>query len=348
MSSEWRGAEELATLVAAGLPVLTARGAVFDNVRFHADDRGVGVWVVDANRPARVLLPPACLVPHAAIDLSGPVPVIDPTACPDAPLRDYAERELRYALAPDRVNAHRALLQAFAALPESLRRALTGSALLPGLLSTPIPDDATLRQALLQARVLRAHDGTPVFMPLLDFVNHHGDAGSFDVTEAGIGVHGKAADSGELFVAYNIGDAFHLLNGYAFPGHSAFAFSMGMEFVTHGGDRVRVARRFTEFQANGPEGLRLPQIERAGGAVVCAHVWLGSARTPRKPARSFVAAWTQAGLANGAAVFAQIQRLNWLHVLDIADQTRGLSGEAADMVYAAARMQLQRMADHLL
>lgn len=322
-----------------GVATLKRHGAIFENVRFTVGAEGIGVQVCDSTKPYRIHLPDTVLLDFERLDFSGAEMVFDTSGLPDDLVCLWQEI-FTITLAPSRVEQLRQTLSAFQELPVAVQGKLRGLC--------AFFDEATsikeveLKKRLICARYITKAEKTWL-MPLLDFVNHSAQGGSFEVNPESVAISGSS--EGEVTVNYTFGDAFHYLALYYFPAQVRHAYSMALN-LQFNGRPLSIERYYLAYDQLQAGALSPKIVIKPDGTVVLSRLLLGQSGAPHTVIPAFKLAWEKAGLPHAEDLFKAIYRTNVSLFVDLLRDLEGVEGMAADWLRQATYQQLKLMAEH--
>jgi hypothetical protein len=326
-------------------------GCIFDNLRFVEGEWGVSMVAVDPSKTARLRVANALLIPRDGLELTETGQRVFPAYCEDDALRQVLDEMLSYILNQKRISAAKDLYRSFESLPSLLKQRVGNMGLTANLLDLQDSTDQQIKENLIQARVIKHKSGKTVFMPFVDFINHHPEGIGYDIQDGAIVVQGKAQASGEVFAVYSAADNFHLLNTYFYPGLSYFAYSVAFGFDMESGQYIRIGRRFSENEIT-DDGLRVPVVAKKDNKYEFSMVWLGSKLMPRRPWWSFAKACQQhlsLSEAQALTVFSRILSFNlqkMTELLQLCDQAE--PSLAVSFIKQSAMQQLDLLGNNLI
>ncbi|MBV8490611.1 MAG: hypothetical protein JO199_08780 [Candidatus Eremiobacteraeota bacterium] len=200
------------------------------------------------------------------------------------------------------------------------------------------PDDDVCFYHFVRARDFRYKDRRRL-VPLLDIPNHRGVAAPFDL-DGGVAIRGTFED--EIFVRYNLGDAWDNAVVYRFADLAIFAYSVAMIVDLEGGLRLNVKRFYNQIDPIG--NVRYPTVTTDGNARTISHLVLGNLSAPDMPRAVFRKLLAdRLDVRSADRAFDGIAHFNRKMFLDALRLLDGLSGSAAAMLRAAALNQLEAL-----
>jgi hypothetical protein len=228
------------------------------------------------------------------------------------------------------------------ALPAALKDALAGEARLAFLFA---PDSETDQLArFIHARHID-WQGTPVFMPVMDLVNHDWRAANYGFGADGLTIAG-AFPGGEMTVCYNHLDSWQRFVRYGFTSEERHAWSIPLGLRTPAGS-LAIGSEAAPASTRG--GLPLPAASRTAGGIDLSHLMLGDRLQPDAPRSIFVALAREHGIAQPILAFERIAHANRLFFLKLLGLAEAAAGDPPETHAAAGdfrrlcRLQLEAL-----
>lgn len=322
-----------------------ALGGVAENFRLGHGPNGRGGFVIDRSKPVTILAPENLTYPLDSLELrDGRLRVKTDANVGQAErafFDDYQRefgwnggirdelwhRQVEWSRLPGRVVG---FMQSMGTLVD------------PYLPFQPPDDDVCFNQFVFSRDFLYRKQRRIV--PLLDIPNHHGLAAGFDIRDEGVAIRGSFDD--EIFVRYNVADAWSNAVSYNFAGVSAFAYSVGMVVDLHDGIRLNVKRFHNEAQA--VSDARFPVVERDGNTVTLSHLSLGNLSMPDRPRGIFRAILApRVDAVHADLAFDGIAHFNRKKFIDALRLLDGVEGNVARMLRSAALFQLEALSSSI-
>ncbi len=245
-------------------------GGVAENIRISDGPHGRSVFVVDHAKPAALIAPESLLVPVESLEVRDGQ--LETTA------RELGARERAFFNAYQReygwgaggLQAAWSTQQAWHELPVEVSDfiktmgALTEPNLrfLPPTIDVCRLDHVRNREFIYRNRLVLA--------PIVDCTNH-ASAAAGHVSEGGVGVRGNFES--EIFLRYNISDAWAHALSYSFSDKNPFAYSLALQ-VDVFGKRFEIGRAFDQSEIR--DGVLFPRTADTAGKIHIPQLMLGN------------------------------------------------------------------------
>ncbi len=315
-----------------------ALGGTADNVEQREGPFGSGLFPVDPAQPVAVHIPAAMLVPSRHVIQEGIDLVVSPASHLDPQVKDFFTRYQRaFSWGGEARTSIETFHGQFAELPDDIVRALAKIGI---EINQPLSKEWLPFELFKMSRTFTYHD-EPVFMPVIDLINHGRDAQGFD-TRDGIRVAGSFP--GEVLVHYGPADSIGRFFSQQFVSDELSAFSLTITIpVAAGGKTLYVGRRIFEKQTASAMPL-LPVVREDGDRVTLSHLMLGNERMPRLPRTLFRQVLPSLATEQADELFQRIVNTNILLLIGLLDALDAREDEIARQLRRVARLQLKDIA----
>ncbi|MFO1089776.1 MAG: hypothetical protein U1E46_09390 [Hyphomicrobiales bacterium] len=319
------------------LSAFRALGGVAHNLTLGDGSHGRALVPVDSQQPVRLFVPAPMLVPttETELDSDGDLVVRPESALPQPLQRFFADYQRTVGWSAGGRTATQQERAWIHALPAPLRETLTGEAHLGWMFE---PED---EQALLQRFIHARHidwNGRPVFMPMMDLVNHDWRAKNYGFGADGLTIEGTFPE-GEVLVCYNLLDPWQRFIRYGFVSEERHAFSIPLAVRTPQGTLTVGAE---PGQSRTRAGLLFPNVRRSGADITLTHLMLGDRLEPEAPKSIFLALAREGQIAQPILLFERIAHINRLFFLKLLRLAEG-GGEATERFRTLLRLQLEAL-----
>jgi hypothetical protein len=320
-----------------------ALGGTAENICIGEGRHGRGLFVEDASRPVRLRAPENLLLPLEAACFHDGTFFVAPTSGMTAREKAWLERyENEFSWGGRGRRETEAWLESISALPGEIREKLATKFSMPHCTGDLTAE--SVQQRFLESRVIE-HNGRKVIMPIVELINHHSGAPTYDGT-SGVAISGKFPD--EVLASYCEADAFGYFQKWSFLSEATMAFSMWLTLHTLVPE-VQVARELLQGKLYGPNGpagisLRLPNLIKDKDRIKLSFLMLGNRNSPRIPRGAFHRVFQLAGLQAADEMFDVIRHMNGMLFLGLLGDIEGLAGPFAAALRTVCRFQLEALA----
>jgi hypothetical protein len=317
-------------------------GGVAENVRLGQGPFGRGIFVCDADKPAKLHASENLLVPVDDVEIrDGQMVLKAQTNVGERERRFFEEYERHFGWGAGLFEESWDAQKQWYELPDDVMRFLTAM----GGLEDPHerflpPSVESCLYRFVRTRWF-TYGAEPKLAPVIDLVNYSSHANGFTIAD-GIGVTGRFA--GEMLVRYNLGDAWGRAMSYGFACLGAFAYSLSLTADVPGGKKIAIRRDVAAADVR--DGIRFPRATIDGDTIDLPFLMLGCATATDLPRAIFrnvvsgVLAEPGADRAfDGIAHFNRMQLLNLLRLL------RKHDGELVRVLEVAAIDQLETLSN---
>jgi len=315
-----------------------AIGGVAENARLDSGPFGRGIFPVDQSHPVRLFAPKSIQVRTGDIQLrDGAIVVASGRYEPN--VRVFFERyQAHFGWGAGGSTQALERQREWHAVPATIGAFLRTIGALPAetdWFAPPSPERA-LREYLRTRQFL--HPDGHYIMPIIDLVNHSGDAPGYTI-DGGCGVEGTFA--GEVFVNYASADSLAMAVTYGFAPPAPVAFSISAAIALPDGRRLLVTRAFqTAYRGS---NVALPKVEAAGNDIHFEHLTLGLRAAPDVPRGLFRKLAREYAIRDADTVFDAIAHYNRTKLIALLRLLRGEQSSLARMLEEAVVHQLDTM-----
>jgi hypothetical protein len=315
-------------------------GGVAENVRLGRGALGRGIFVCDPAQPVKLHAPENLLFPASDLEIRDGQLVLKSTAKVGERERLFFEAyERHFGWGSGGFDESWNLQKQWSELPAEVVHGLTAMHAIdePEIRFLPPSVQGSLDR-FVHARWF-AYGGGMKLAPVVDLLNYSSFTNGFTVAD-GVGVTGRFPD--EVFVRYNLNDAWgHAIN-YAFASQSAFAYSLSLGAELPDAKKIAVRRDIPEFELR--DGVRFPKSSIAGDTIDLPFLMLGNATgsdLPRAVFRILLAGIASQSQADGA--FDGVAHFNRMKFLALLRMLRKHEGALVRILEEAAINQLETM-----
>ncbi len=317
-----------------------ALGGVADNVEQRQGRYGNGLFPIDPDKPARIIVPAQLLIDADQLVLDGENMVVAPAASVSADVREFIARYQRhYSWGADGKKTVEIFESGLKTLPESLVQRLQHHR----VLNLPSRQKGewtnVLRRRFLQSRCIHYHDRR-VLMPIIELINHSPRSPGYLIGN-GIQFRGKFSD--EVTVNYSrTSDALMRFFSYGFASAEPLAFSLPTSLKLAGGKTLHVGYDTQRVVTEGK--LPVPTVSAEGNHLRVSHLRIGMENTPRIPRTLFRKALADWPHADVDEVFERVRGFNLLALTEFLELADGIESDIGRDFRTVVRLQLRTIA----
>jgi hypothetical protein len=316
-----------------------ALGGIAENVTLRQGPRGRGMFAVDPAKPVRLFAPPNLLVPCEDTEIRNGQLVVKTSSSLGARECEFFERyQQNFSWGAGVFDDLWQTQLAWHQLPQNARDALLS--MWPMSVEDLVePSEDACRKRYINTRMIK-YRGIPVFMPVVELINHDGAAGIFDRTD-GIAVGGMFAD--EVLAAYGSNDCWGAAVTYGFceARNHAYAIQGAFKFE---GYQVKISR--APGQAERYNGISLPIVRLEDGTIEFSFLALGNEKFPQLPRAVFLHIMKTMPIKRPDQLFDLIQHHNRHLMLKFLRGSEGCASPLVTMLRKAAYQQLETLSCH--
>jgi hypothetical protein len=314
-------------------------GGVADNVAIRQGSLGRGVFPIDPKKPIRLRTPPNLLIPSADTELRAGRLVVKESARLGERERIFFDRyQQNFSWGAGAFDELWQTQLEWRELPKKAQEKLKEIGPADADRFAEPNADLCYRQYLKTRQF--SYRGTPVLMPLVEFLNHRDHAGQYDSSD-GIGVERTSND--EVGVDYGPDDCWGMAMTYGFCAARRWAHSLKTNFTFEGLD-IGISRKFDRSARF--NGVPIPMVDVDGDKVVFSYLILGHTQTPRIPRAVFLHVAKTTPIKRPNELFDLIQHYNRMKLMEFLRVADGLSIPLATMLRSAAYQQLETLSAH--
>jgi hypothetical protein len=314
-------------------------GGTAENVTLRQGSRGRGVFAVDPAKPARLFVPPNLLVRCEDTEVRDGLLAVKPSSSLGARERAFFGRyQENFSWGAGVFDELWQTQLAWNQLPQNIRDALLATWPMKAEAFSE-PSEDLCHKRYINTRMIKYREN-PVFMPVVELVNHGRNAPGFDRTE-GIAVGGVFAD--EVLATYGGDDCWGTAVNYGFceARNYAYAVQGDLKFEGH---HIKISR--APNQAERYNGVMLPIVRLEDGTVHFSFLTLGNEKLPHLPRAVFLHVTKNTPIKRPDKLFDLIQHYNRLLLLKFLRGSEGSAMPLVAMLRSAAFRQLETLSCH--
>jgi hypothetical protein len=316
-----------------------ALGGAADNVVLEHGPRGRGLFAIDPATPVRLYVPPNLLVRCADTEIRNGHLVVKTSSSLGKRERAWFDRyQENFSWGAGVFQELWQMQRAWNQLPPNAREAL--------LSMWPVneedlaePSEELCRKRYIITRMIKYH-GDPVLMPILELVNHGGNAARYDRT-SGVVVEGMFP--GEVLARYGDDDCWGTAVKYGFceARNYAYAIQGAFRFEDH---LISISR--APNQSERYSGFLLPIVQVEDHTINYSFLALGNMKAPHAPRSVFVHVTKNTPIRRPDTLFDIIQHRNQHLMLKFLRGSEGAATPLVAVLRSAAYQQLETLSHH--
>jgi hypothetical protein len=316
-----------------------ALGGIAENVTLRQGSRGRGVFAVDPAKPVRLFAPLNLLVRCEDTEVRNGSLVVKASSSLGARERTFFDcYQQNFSWGAGVFDDLWQTQLAWNQLPQNIRDSLL--AMWPMKVEDlSEPSEDLCHKRYLNTRMIKYRE-IPVFMPVVELVNHGRDVAGFDRTD-GIAVGGMFAE--EVLATYGSDDCWGTAVNYGFCEARNYAYAIQGAFKFEG-YHIKISR--APNQAERYNGFMLPIVRVEDDTVHFSFLTLGNEKFPHVPRAVFLHIAKSTPIKRPDKLFDLIQHYNRLLMLKFLRGSDGSAAPLVAMLRSAAYQQLETLSRH--